>query len=327
MRNKTKLFTLLTIMITLLSALSFGGCAKDYYAFQGSTIIEMPQEEIGGFCEFEAYSSYSKFKKSDLAKKSVALNRPLKDDRYNRNYFDDKNLLVVKFNRNESGREYFVKDVNFSSTVCEVELFNRSNGTLAEEATYYCFIETANDVDSVTQISLSITELDYEITGAAEYINSKNKLYLIEGKQNAISSYALRSSQGLSEFAILDNLPTNYFRYRMLEKENGFYDAHDQLLIIVPSSSIMHWSVVVEHTSITLYSFSSSNYGFGGEGIISYHLLLAVSVPKGAEYNMVTCNMLYEYLDNKQNENITYSINLTRTEISDDIVKYEGQID
>ena len=309
-------------MLIVLLFFNMASCYKRTdYDQQGSIVLEMPYQEITEDFITEVYNDYSSFKKSEIADYRFSFDTPAKYDRYNKEYFKENNLLVLKFNKQGSGYHFFVKNVLFNQNQIEVSLINRYLPENSDKTTYYCFIETTNDINHKS-ILLDIIIKEYDKSISASYINSENQLYLINGLEKIVS-YIITDKAGIDEFATLDNLPQNYFRYKAINKEASFFENNYLLLIQVCSSVVIQWSVEVNESNINIYGFSSSNYWLTEDYGNDYHELIICAIPKEKNINTLNYYMFYEYLDSQNTTEINFSEQLNITTITENLIRLE----
>ena len=289
---------------------------------QGSYVREMAYEEISQDFLVEKYADYKSFSKSDLADYEFVTGKKATAERYSKEYFESKDLAILKFNQ-KSKIEYYVTEAVFSDGKCAVKVKGTIKATDKNnsDATYYCFLETGYNV---SEYDFSITveeETEYE-SRSINYITMENAPYLFQNK-DAPELFLLDSKAGLESFIDEDPVLTKQsFGYAILNSYGEeFYETHSLLLIRIPSSDFESWIAVREGDAVELVCFRSNHYLYSKE--TKYHILIALAVEKTSEFKTVKSEKYSEYEDGITSENEKKEYSLTREEPSlEGVTKY-----
>lgn len=266
---------------------------------QGSHVDEIEYEDLDSI-EVLAFDDFKTFEKSSFADTYIIPQKPVKEERYSEAYFEENNLVVIKFNFEYRGADFYVKEItsqkeNFN-TVTLLGMVDEQNDE-KEESTYCCYVETAQEVTGVTY-GLIIAQINYI---GSEYTMIGEDNLPSEPQEGAMPvAYKIDAVEGIAEFAAHDGtLSKQNFILTLLNGKYGeeFFAGQSLLAIKVPSSDfISDYAKTDEEGKVILTSVRSNHYKYLKE--TKYYSLIIIPIDKDFSIAKMKSCVYNEYEDN-----------------------------
>lgn len=267
-------------------------------AVQGSHVDEIEYEDLESMQAF-AYDDFKTFEKSAFADMYIIQQRPAKEERYSEEYFAENNLVIIKFNFEYKGAEFYVKDIAFKAgslnVVTLIGMVDQSQD-VKQESTYCCYLETAKEVTGVTY-GLEIMQIDY--VGFEQMMIGKDNLPIVPQEGAIPAAYKIDAVAGIAEFAACDGTlsEVNVIMTYLNNKYDDEFFANESLLLVkVPSSDfITNYASTDEYGKLTVTSVRSNHYKYLKE--TKYYSLIILSVAKDFSLTQTQRIIYNEYED------------------------------
>lgn len=323
---------LLALVLMVVMSLCFAGCNKEnpwIPEVQGSHVREMPHEDISGDYSVEKYTDFRSFKKSALANYNFIKQRVAKEERYTAEFFKTRDLAVIKFNYPKSGIAFTVADVvdeGSSSVVKLLPMPNYVHDVEEQETTYYCFIETQNDILDKNYRLEFIEEQIREDLNQSMYGTEDEMFYVFD--EDAPVAFRLSSPDAVMEFIEYDEILTEYniVRIALTSIFNGCEDDKEVLLVRTASSSFENLVGSIDGGAVKLTGAKTNHYRIGWEKGGDVSVLVTFLVPKGFVPESIERTQYNEYEDEFTPEQklIRNSYTLEKTtEITDNLTRFD----
>ena len=156
-----KISAVLAIVLVVTCIFSFVACGDDTdyrNPNAASTVREVEFEEIDGNI-VSNITSFKDFKKSKFNIKS-SLGDEYSKIFYNKQYFEEKNLIAVKFNELK-GSNFYIKNVEMDGNDINVSLLQKVISDKSANATYCLFLEVAKSVRA-DKVNITVANFDGE---------------------------------------------------------------------------------------------------------------------------------------------------------------------
>lgn len=278
---------------------------------QGSHVDETEFENLEGI-EVLAFDDFKTFEKSSFSDTYIIPQKPVKEERYSEAYFEKNNLVVIKFNFEYKGVDFYVKEITSQDetfyTVTLLGMVDEQNDE-KEESTYCCYVETAQEVTGVTY-GLIIAQINYI---GSEYMMIGEDNLPSEPQEGAMPvAYKIDAVEGIAEFAAHDGTLSN--KNVILSLLNGkygeeFFSSQSLLAIKVPSSDfISNYAKIDEDNQVIITAISSNHYKYLTE--TEYYLLIIIPIDKDFSMAKMKRCIYNEYEDDLPSvaSNIEYSL-------------------
>lgn len=316
--------------LVLIIAVCLVGCKSEnpwIPKVQGSHVSEMPFEQIDGEFVAEKYTDFKSFKKSELADYNFISKKTAREERYSAEFFKTRDLGIIKFNKPEKGIEYTVTDVNFSGNDCVVTLLPVKNplAVEAQDTTYYCFLETENDLKNSDLKLEFLPEIIHESDNHA-YISPENNLPYLFKNETAPVMFKINSAEGVREFIEQDEVldEYNFVAKRLSMYSDGDFENSSLLLVRVPSSDLEKCIGLANNNSVEIVGVKSNHYLYGWEKNQEFSALITLFVPKEFSPDSISRTNYTEYDDNADNKAVFEEFKLDgKTEISENLIRYD----
>lgn len=316
------LVTLIIIVITIIIIVYFTQNKDNKWIpeVQGSHVSEIEYQSIDGI-KVETYDDYKTFKNSELANTYIISQKPTKEERYSKEYFDDSNLAVVKFNYKYSNVKFYMTDAIFSNGVCTIKLFGAISEVTSKESdsTYSCYLETKNSVKDLS-FELVIEEYHYS-NQELIFIGEDNKPYTPDNSAEPIV-YKINNKEGIKEFIKQDGSISdmNYIVTYLNAYSNEFFNDYSLLAIKLPSSDFHENFVRISQSDqVEITSIYTNHYKFLNQ--TEYYALLVLPVSKTLEVQDVVYKVYNEYEDTVESIRFEESYSLIKVELESDSVE------
>lgn len=324
---------LLALVMIVVISLCFAGCNKEnpwIPKVQGSHVSEMPHEDIGGEFAVEKYTDFKSFKKSALANYNFIKQRVAKEERYTAEFFKTRDLAVIRFNYPKSEMKFTVADIAEDGSECVVKLLPMPsvNGEPeALETTYYCFIETQNDIsDKNFRLEFLDEPIRENLGYGMTYGTEDNLPYVFD--EDAPVAFRLSSPDAVMEFIEHDEIFTeyNYVRIRLTSLLDNCGDDKELLLVRIPSTDFENLAGSLDGSTVRFTGAISNHYIFAWEKGGYWSMLVPFYVPKGYVPESIERAQYFEYEDgftdaDKFTGNY-YTLDKT-TEITDNLTRFD----
>lgn len=328
MKNTRLLLALFLLTVMVLCCSACAGEENEWIPeIQGSYVMEMLYEDIGGDISVEKYTSFNSFRKSELADYNFHAYKPAKEERYSPEFFKTRDLAVIKFNKPESGVHYTVIDAAVNGSDCTVQLLAVSGRFRVEKenATYYCFLETEKDI-SKWNITLEITEEIVYDGYSAFYMNKHGEPYLFEN-ESAPVMFKITSPQGAEDFVendpVLDKWIFISHILKSLCSEERLSDS-EMLLVRVPSQHLESLAATADNGAVGIVGVKTNSYMWSWEDDEYCSALIMLFVPKDFTPESAQRTTYTEYRDNADNIPVTDKYVLTgTTTVTDNLTRYD----
>ena len=322
---------LLPIVLIAALCLCLVGCKSEnpwIPEVQGSHVSEMPYEDIDEEFIVEKYTDFKSFKKSELADYNFISQRVAKDERYTAEFFKTRDLAAIKFNYPKSGIKFTVADVAEDGSESIVKLLPMSDWeTEEQETTYYCFIETVNDIsDKKFRLELLDEPISENAGDNIIYITEDNQSYVFD--EDAPVAFRLSSAEAVGEFIEYDEILTEYHYAQMSLTQllNNCEDDKELLLVRLPSSSFEELAGSIDSGTVKFTGAITNHYIFAWEKGSYWSTLVPFYVPKGFVPDSIERMQYKEYEDEFTPEQKlirnSYTLDKT-TEITDNITRFD----
>lgn len=322
---------LLSFVLIITISLCFTGCKQDdpwIPEVQGSHVREMPHEDIDGEFVVEKFTDFKSFKKTELADYNFIRQRVAKEERYSSEFFKTRDLVVIKFNYPKNGIEFTVADVVEEGSECVVKLLPMPESIPEDqETTYYCFIETQNDISGKNYRLEILDEVIRDSLGISlSYITEDDLPYLFD--ENAPAAFKLSSPDAVMDFIEYDEILTkyNFVRAALISLFNGRTDDKELLLVRTASSTFETLIGSIDGGAVKITGTKTNHYLFGWEKGSDESTLVAFRVPKGFVPDSIERLQYNEYEDGFTPEQklIRNSYTLEKTTgITDNLTRFD----
>ena len=159
MNRRISIVLVLVLVIACVFAFTACGDDTDYRnPNAASTVREVAYEAIEGNI-VRNITSFKDFKKSEFNIKS-SFGDEYSKIFYNKQYFDEKNLIAVKFN-DVKGSSFYISNVEQSGNNINVNILRNLIGDKTDKTTYCLYLEVAKGV-SADKVTLNINPFDGE---------------------------------------------------------------------------------------------------------------------------------------------------------------------
>lgn len=247
--------------------------------------------------EIEKFDTYGDFKKSKWAKASVFGGEILKDEYYNKDYFEEYKLVLVAFNYGYKGLHFTVIDVAEKNGIKNIVVAAEFSGLESEElATYYCFYETRNSL--ANKYSFSILELNNECNSYT-YINEDNETGLFFETEANPAVFCLKTREDVESFVQQDPIliPQNYASKGLNAIADRYIEQNDIWLVRFARNEFDNLGAYRNANTIEVWLTQSNHYGFERSMENNETELICILVPKGTVIDSLSYVKYYEYED------------------------------
>lgn len=324
---------LLAFVMMIVVTICFTGCSKEnpwIPEVQGSHVSVMPYEDIDGEFTVEKYTDFKSFKKSELADYNFIKQRVAKDERYSKEFFETRDLAVIKFNYPKSGIDFIVADITEQGSECVVRLLPMPDyyyEVKDQETTYCCFIETQNDIsDKNYRLEFLEEQIRENLNHNMTYSTEDGLPYVFD--EDVPVAFKLSSPDAALEFVEYDEILTkdNYLRVLLTSILENCGDDKELLLVRIPSSSFENLAGSIDGGTVKLTGAITNHYGHAWEKGGYWSELVPFYVPKGFEPDSIERTQYNEYEDGFSAEQKltrnSYTLDKT-TEITDNVTRYD----
>lgn len=237
--------------------------------------------------------TYTTFK--DVNGKNIEFKYKAKNERYNEDYFEDNDLLVVFFEETINTISRIVNDVRRNGNAYEIDVYaDMPTGSWGlrdeKDVIYACFIEN-KEIDKDAEASVNVCDIFKTNSVESYYFNSnlerinipnqKTEAYLLsdfEKMEQFISDNPNIINEGLLSFVLRDRYPETFYRYNSL------------MIFVVPSE--YGGDIIVNNNifnGIILYSdhYLKAYQKDNLEDNFNYTCVISVPISKSFDYDEI----------------------------------------
>lgn len=283
--NKKKLSYILLIILSVVLLFSFTACSseKDYrVSYQGSCAREIPYEEINGL-QTISFDNYKNFEKSNIAEMTDIFGDKYNVVFYNKFYFDEKNLIVTKFNARK-GDKFLIENIEVEGNEINVDLIRFRKTLNNETATYGLFLECPKNILS-DNVNINIKEDDgvsvpYAVYESIPPDTAKADAFRVSDKEDLLSKV---------------DPGNNIIIKKYLDRYNDDFFTNSDLIVlhlIDNTNTIFSFKIVDDKLLIDTYS--SDHYIADDEKDCDTLKIMFVQIPKDKSLTVYNINEHWE---------------------------------
>ncbi len=312
--SRTKKIVIAAAAVVLIAALTLTLCLtllrKPEYvrdmsevASRGSFVMEVEgqKDKLPDSNQTYVFKTYEEFVQNPIAElityseyktidgENIRFDYKAKNERYNRDYFEQSELMVAFFEATINAHRFIVKDVQIEGNTCTVEVYGEmptGSWGLQEErdVLYACFLEKA-EWDSNLTAAVEVGEIFVSESVPNHYYADLTTF--VDLPDHGIHAYLIENLEQLNQF-VEDNPHMTEgdplaFSFEMKYTE-AFFSEHALLIVEVPGD--YYANILVEDHILTGVSLYSDHYYLHdsvetGLNNLSYTGVISVAVEKG----------------------------------------------
>lgn len=180
--------------------------------------------------------TYSKIEK--VGKNFVEIKYKAKNERYNEDYFEENDLLIVFFNESINTYEFIVNNVNFDNDICTIDVYGEryvgtQNAREERDVIYACFIEN-KEIGENVEASICMRDIFRIESFYLSYVNEENDNFTYGLEAYYISDFKQLESCILNGHDILKEEKINAVLH--VEYNESFFNYNSLMIFIVPKA-------------------------------------------------------------------------------------------
>ena len=267
--------------------------------------------------------TYSTWKTID--DENIEFRYKAKNERYNEEYFQDNDLLVVFFRATINMIDYIIKDVQFTDNTCNIEVCGEmptgSWGLRDErDVIYACFIERKEISESMVA-SVNVHSVTRTQSVLGHYVNADGTNVNLADEQ--LHAYLISDLSQLGQFIThnpnISNDDVLAFSLQMKYNE-VFFRENALMLFVVPG--LYYGNIAVNGNSFTGMRLYSDHYitpseKTGWDANFNYTGVISVAIDKSFSYSEIK----YSFFCYEEWEDGTFGNNI---EISPIVLRLRG---
>lgn len=292
--RKRKTVKLLLIIVPILLVIITSGIIVSYAIkekqkwiplVQGSSVYQMPFEELKTEFEYYIYDNFKDFKKSDSAKYHFINAKASKDERYIRKFFKENNLMLVKFN-NAKGIDYYITEADVTDEAINLTVHGLKDERDSVNSTYWLCFESKKELKGKT---VNFQEKIFSRTecNQLKYLDAQSGAFATFPNRNPLEVYYVTGFSGVREYTDLDE---GLYDYDIITRylntfDKAYFDEKDLIIMRIKQLDARGLPVfcdtnaTIENGKLTITQYGKDAYGLTFDKLpeeINYLVVLIV---------------------------------------------------
>lgn len=292
--RKRKTVKLLLIIVPILLVIITSGIIVSYAIkekqkwiplVQGSSVYQMPFEELKTEFEYYIYDNFKDFKKSDSAKYHFINAKASKDERYTRKFFKENNLMLVKFN-NAKGIDYYITEADVTDEAINLTVHGLKDERDSVNSTYWLCFESKKELKGKT---VNFQEKIFSRTecNQLKYLDAQSGAFATFPNRNPLEVYYVTGFSGVREYIDLDE---GLYDYDIITRylntfDKAYFDEKDLIIMRIKQLDARALPVfcdtnaTIENGKLTITQYGKDAYGLTFDKLpeeINYLVVLIV---------------------------------------------------
>jgi hypothetical protein len=252
---------------------------------QGSSVYQMPFEELKTEFEYYIYDNFKDFKKSDSAKYHFINAKASKDERYTRKFFKENNLMLVKFN-NAKGIDYYITEADVTDEAINLTVHGLKDERDSVNSTYWLCFESKKELKGKT---VNFQEKIFSRTecNQLKYLDAQSGAFATFPNRNPLEVYYVTGFSGVREYIDLDE---GLYDYDIITRylntfDKAYFDEKDLIIMRIKQLDARGLPVfcdtnaTIENGKLTITQYGKDAYGLTFDKLpeeINYLVVLIV---------------------------------------------------